>query len=673
LVGDPVIDREGYALTVSPGSVTLTATAHAGLFYGLQTLRQLLPPITSDTGRVHVPAVKIRDTPRFGYRGMHLDVGRHFFPVAFIKRYIDLMALYKMNRFHWHLTEDQGWRIEIRKYPRLTTVGSCRRETILEKNFDPYVGDGTPHCGFYTQDEVRDIIAYAAARYITVIPEIEMPGHSVAALAAYPELACSDGPFSVSTVWGVTEDIYCPSERTFAFLEDVLTEVMALFPSQYIHIGGDEAPKHAWETSDLAQRVIDREGLADEHELQSYFIRRIERFLRAHGRRLIGWDEILEGGLAPDATVMSWRGMAGGIEAARDGHDVIMTPTSHLYFDYYQGDPEFEPLAIGGYTPLDQVYEFEPIPEALSEMDAGHVLGAQGNVWTEYLKTTDAVEYMVFPRLLALAEVVWTPKARRDWDDFAARLPSQFRLLDAFDVHYRVPHVMGLENDRLTLADSITIELTALTHDTDIRYTLDGSDPGRDAARYDGPLIVPVDAAGTTVTARAFLLSGRVSTPRSATLRRATLRKPVPVSTRALEPGLRFRYFEVEVLDVDSLPVHSPVAEGVVEDVEIVGIARDEWIGLIFEGLLRIDRAGISTFDLTSDDGSTLHIGDELVVDHNGPHGPSTKAGSVALDTGYHPFTRRFFQGGGGRALELHMRDATGELVDLAGRFAHRP
>ncbi len=439
LSDDAAEHPEGYRLIVTSGSVTLGAKTPAGLFYGLQTLTQLLP--VGDANAWSMPAVQIADAPRFAYRGMHLDVGRHFFPVVFIKKYIDLMAMYKMNTFHWHLTEDQGWRIEIRKYPRLTEVGAYRAETMLEKNFDPYVGDGQPHGGFYTQDEVREVVAYARDRYIVVIPEIEMPGHATAALAAYPELACTDGPFDVPTTWGIKEDIYCPNEETFQFLEDVLTEVIDLFPSTYIHIGGDEVPKTRWEESAVAQRVIAREELAGEAELQSYFIRRVESFLRVHGRRLIGWDEILEGGLAPDATVMSWRGMDGGIEAARQGHDVIMTPTSHCYFDYYQADPEQEPLAIGGLTPLDTVYDFEPIPEALSPDEARHVLGAQGNVWTEYMATTDDVEYMVFPRMLALSEVVWSPRDARNWNDFVRRLPRHLRRLDALGVNYRPPEL----------------------------------------------------------------------------------------------------------------------------------------------------------------------------------------------------------------------------------------
>lgn len=448
LVLAPSVDlaSEGYRLESETEGITILSGTHAGLFYGIQTLRQLILPAGI------VPVVHIEDEPRFGYRGMHLDVGRHMFPVSFIKKYIDLLATYKFNRFHWHLTEDQGWRIEILKYPRLTEVGAYRRETAVEKNFEPlgeYIGDGQPYGGFFTQDEVREVVEYARQRHVTIIPEIEMPGHSVAALAAYPELACTPGPFEVSTYWGVRDDIYCPSERTFEFLEDVLTEVMELFPGEYIHIGGDEAPRVRWEQSALAQEVIRREGLADEDELQSYFIRRIERFLLDHGRRLIGWDEILQGGLAPEATVMSWRGMAGGIDAARQGHDVIMTPGSHLYFDHYQGSRELEPLAIGGFSPLEKVYSFDPVPDELSAEEARHILGAQANVWTEYMKTSDYVEYMVAPRILALAEVVWSPREIRNWEGFVARLPRQYVLLEEMGINYRRPAETVLEGDRL--------------------------------------------------------------------------------------------------------------------------------------------------------------------------------------------------------------------------------
>ncbi len=425
---------EAYAITVTTDGAEIRAGTHKGLFYGIQTMRQLL--VSDVSGTLTIRAVEIRDAPRFGYRGMHLDVGRHFFPVDFVKRYIDLMAMYKFNTFHWHLTEDQGWRLEIKKYPRLTEIASCRRETVVGWNFDPYVGDGIEYCGFYTQDEAREVVEYAASRYVTVIPEIEMPGHSTAALAAYPEFACTEGPIEVATVWGIHPDIYCPKEETFAFLEDVLTEVMEIFPSEYIHIGGDEAPKTRWEESDVAQEVIRREGLADEDELQSWFIRRIERFLIAHGRRLIGWDEILEGGLAPEATVMSWRGMDGGIEAARQGHDVIMTPLEYTYFNLPEDSSESVPEARFGVISLERVYGFEPIPEELTEAQGRHVLGAQANLWTEFIATTDYAEYMVLPRLLALSEVVWSPTTARNWPDFQRRLSHQFLLLDALGVNY---------------------------------------------------------------------------------------------------------------------------------------------------------------------------------------------------------------------------------------------
>ena len=654
-----VADPEGYRLVVADESVVLEADTPAGLFYGLQTLRQLLRArIRKEVSRIGVergtiPAVRIEDAPRFTYRGMHLDVGRHFFPVEFIKRYIDLLATYKMNTFHWHLTEDQGWRIEIEQYPRLTEVGAFREETILERNFDPYVGDGVPYGGFYTQDEIRDVVSHAAKRHVTVIPEIELPGHSVAALAAYPELGCTEGPFAVATIWGVHEDIYCPSEETFTFLENVLTEVMELFPSEYIHIGGDEAPKIRWEESSRAQEVIRSEGLADEHELQSYFIRRIEAFLASHGRRLIGWDEILEGGLAPEATVMSWRGIAGGIEAAKQGHDVIMTPTSHAYFDYYQGDPEYEPLAIGGHLTLETVYSFEPIPEELSEDEAKYVLGGQGNVWSEYMKTSDYVEYMVFPRMLAMAEVVWSPRKSRDWESFIRRVDAEIHWLDHLGVNYRVPHVRGLESDILTLDDHVTVELNTLLPSAQIRYTIDGAAPDSNSQIYEGGLELPVDEVGLAVTASAFLPNGKTSTPRAAHFRKTTLRPAESLSPGELEPGLWFHYYEGEVGSIKELLDLTPAREGATDQINSEEAERDERFGLWFEGLLEAPESGVYTFYLASDDGSGLAIGDETVIDNDGLHGFAGKTGMIALEKGYHPVTVLYFQAGGGKRLQL--------------------
>jgi hexosaminidase len=452
---------------------------------------------------------------------MHLDVARHFFPVAVVERYIDLLSRYKFNTFHWHLTDDQGWRIQIEAYPKLTEVGSCRRETVVDKNFKPYVGDGVPYCGFYTQEEIRQVVAYAAARHITIVPEIEMPGHARAALASYPELACTPGPFEVGTVWGVEEDLFCPSEVTFSFLEGVLTEVMALFPGPYIHVGGDEAPKTRWKSSALAQSIIQREQLADEHALQSWFVQRIERFLNAHGRRLIGWDEILEGGLAPDATVMSWRGVSGGIAAAQQGHDVIMTPTGYAYFDYAQGDPALEPFSIGGNLPLEKVYSFDPVPDVLTPAEATHIIGAQGNVWSEYIATPYRLEFMVFPRMLAMAEVTWSPASVRDWEGFLARLPSALAALDRLGVNYRVPSVVGLEKNQTTPTDTAVVTLTSPLSNGIIRYTLDGTPPTESSAEYTGPLTLTVDNAGTVVTAAVFLPSGAISPVRQARFTRS--------------------------------------------------------------------------------------------------------------------------------------------------------
>lgn len=442
-------NNEAYYLSVVPNKIHIKAPNTTGLFYGIQSLLQLLPPdifyddpsLVPQNTSWEIPAVEITDYPQYKYRGLHLDVVRHFFPVSFIKNYIDLLAMHKLNRFHWHLTDDQGWRIEIKKYPKLTEIGAWRDSTLVG-HYGTNRYDGERYGGYYTQQEVREIVAYARQRHVTIIPEIEMPGHASAALAAYPKLSCNpDKKYQVQTTWGIFEDIFCPRERTFTFLENVLKEVMALFPSKYIHIGGDEAPKTAWENSPLAQRVIEREGLENENELQSYFITRIEKFLNAHGRQIIGWDEILEGGLAPHATVMSWRGEQGGIEAAKQGHDVIMTPGSHLYLDYYQAKEETEPLAIGWLTTLEETYSYDPVPDELTSTEAKHILGAQGNVWTEYIKSGNKVEYMAYPRASALAEVVWTPKEKQNWTDFLRRLQTHFKRFEISEVnaaeHYR--------------------------------------------------------------------------------------------------------------------------------------------------------------------------------------------------------------------------------------------
>lgn len=426
------IAPEAYILTITQKGVLVQGGSGQGVFYGIQSLQQLILQQSTGAFPIEIPCVHLEDAPAFAYRGLHLDVGRHLFPVDFIKKYIDLIARYKMNRFHWHLTEDQGWRIEIKQYPKLQEVAAYRNETLIgHLREKPLQYDGERYGGYYTQEEVKEVVKYAQDRFITIIPEIELPGHAQAALAAYPELACTDGKIEVATKWGVSEEVYCPTEETFTFLENVLTEVMELFPSEYIHIGGDECPKTRWEESAFCQELIRKEGLKDEHELQSYFIQRIEKFLNENDRQIIGWDEILEGGLAPNATVMSWRGEEGGIEAAKQGHDVIMSPSSHCYLDYYQSENEDEPLAIGGYLPLSKVYSYYPVPEELSEEEARYILGVQGNLWTEYISTPEKAEYMAFPRGFAIAEVGWTQQKNKDYDNFTARLQQHVKWLKA--------------------------------------------------------------------------------------------------------------------------------------------------------------------------------------------------------------------------------------------------
>ncbi len=431
-------NKDEYHLAVTANKTNIEGVNNEAIFYGIQTLLQLLPSESSasiDAG-FQIPQVTIKDYPRFQYRGMHLDVGRHFFGVREIKKYIDYLAYHKFNTFHWHLTEDQGWRIEIKRYPRLTSVGGFRNGTVI--GHYPGTGNDSLHYGgFYTQAEVKDIVKYAAERYITIIPEIEMPGHSSAAIAAYPQLSCFPGestaiksttPWAgprtgkqVQQTWGVFPDVYCPSPYTFKFLENVLDEVMQLFPSKYIHIGGDECPKDYWKRSAYCQALIKEKHLKDEQGLQSYFISTIEKYINSKGRRIIGWDEILEGGLAPNATVMSWRGEEGGVAAAQQHHDVIMTPGQYVYFDHAQ-IPNEDSVTIGGYLPLDTVYSYEPVPKELNADEAKYVLGAQANVWTEYIGNDSKLEYTIFPRETALSEVLWSPKASRNINDFKQRL-----------------------------------------------------------------------------------------------------------------------------------------------------------------------------------------------------------------------------------------------------------
>lgn len=486
-----IANDEGYQLTISPKQIEIRAKTDRGAFYAVQSLRQLLPAEfennTFSKKSVSIPGVTINDAPQFKHRGMHLDVGRHFFSVEFIKKYIDAIAMLKMNTFHWHLTEDQGWRIEIKKYPRLQEIAAFRNQTLVGKyKANQQEFDGKRYGGFYTQEEIKEVVAYAQTRHVTIIPEIEMPGHAQAAISAYPELGCTGEQIKVAETWGVFDNIFCSKDEVFEFLENVLDEVLELFPSEYIHIGGDEAPKGHWEKCPNCQQRIKDENLKDEHELQTYFITRIEKYLNSKGRQIIGWDEILEGGLAPNATVMSWRGMEGAIEAAKQHHNVILTPTSHCYFDYYQSDNPNEPLAIGGFVSLEKVYGFNPIPEELTEEESKYVLGAQGNLWTEYIPNEKQVEYMVFPRMVAMSEVVWSPTKNKDYPDFVARLEHFQKRLDALDINY-ANHLHEVEGK----LGNNGYELKTFTKNKTIRYTIDGTEPNITSEIYSEA--IPID------------------------------------------------------------------------------------------------------------------------------------------------------------------------------------
>ncbi len=490
---DDSIKAEGYILDITEVTITIRSSSASGAFYAVQSLRQMLPPTLENSKNlivenIKIPTLTIKDEPRFQYRGMHLDVSRHFFPVAFIKEYVDHLAMLKMNTFHWHLTDDQGWRIEIKQYPDLTNKGAYREETLIgHYNDTPQQFDGKRYGGFYTQEDVKEIVAYAAKRHVTVIPEIELPGHAQAAIHAYPALGCTGEQVPVATKWGVFENIYCPKPETFTFLKNVLDEVMPLFPGEYIHIGGDEAPKEQWKACGHCQKLISEKKLKDEHGLQSYFISEIEKHVNSKGKKIIGWDEILEGGLAPNATVMSWRGTQGAVDAANQGHDVILTPTSHAYFDYYQATHEDEPTAIGGYLPLKKVFGFNPIPKKLQGTPAAkHVLGAQGNIWTEYMTTEDQVEYMAFPRMLAMAEVVWsgpTENLEEDYTEFLTRVEPFMERLDVLEVN-NANHLNDIVGKVSNQNGVISYTLETASLNKEIRYSLNGTEE----KIYEGPI-----------------------------------------------------------------------------------------------------------------------------------------------------------------------------------------
>lgn len=657
--GTENLPAEGYRLTITPQQITVAGKG-AGLFYGIQTLIQLIPLERGATAKL--PAVTIEDYPRFGYRGMMLDVCRHFFSVEFVKRYIDLMAAYKLNTFHWHLTDDQGWRIEIKKYPKLTSVGSTRKESVIGnyKDRQPLQYDGVPVSGYYTQNQIRDVIKYAADRYITVVPEIEMPGHALAALASYPELSCDPGQkYEVTGKWGVFNNIYCPSEKTFSFLQDVLTEVIDLFPSKYIHIGGDEAPKDVWKQSKFCQDLIKRLKLKDEHGLQSYFIQRMEKFVNSKGRSIIGWDEILEGGLAPNATVMSWRGEEGGIQAAKESHDVIMTPSSQaLYFDHAQGKINQEPVGIGGNAPIQKTYAYNPTPAALTPEQQKYIKGVQANLWTEYITTENKVEYMILPRMMALSEVAWTPTANKNYKDFSeTRLPQHLAWLDKNGYNFRVPPAIG-NADTVMIGSAMTVNLKSPVKGAKIYYTIDGYTPRETELLYTTPMTYPVplneyrDLKTIVVTP-----SGKRSVITAAKMfNKAPL---APVDYTGNTPGLKYQASAGTYVNTTQINPAAVIDTGVAKSFSTALSAFKKAFnkyGVVFSGYLRADVDGNYGFSTASSNGSVLLIDDVPIVDNDGRTGANEQQGAIPLLKGYHKITIKYVDANSsGSGLRVYM------------------
>jgi hexosaminidase len=627
-VGSEALPPEGYRLTITPTSVTIVGRG-AGLFYGVQSLLQLVPANPRTT--VELPAAVVEDHPRFSYRGMHLDVSRHFFSVAEVKRYIDVMAAYKLNNFHWHLTDDNGWRVEIKKYPRLTQVGGFRGQTTIGHYFDrnPQWYDATRHGGFYTQDEIRDVVRYAAARHVNIVPEIEMPGHATAAIAAYPELGCEpDKPMHVAETFGVWTTVFCPTEATFTFLENVLSEVIDLFPGTYIHVGGDETPKDAWRRSAFAQQLIRDKQLKDEHGLQSYFVRRIESFVTSKGRHIIGWDEILEGGLAPNATVMSWRGEEGGIAAAREKHDVIMASSrNHLYFND-RPTTRTDVEALRAAESLRELYAYDPVPSVLSPEEAAHVKGVTGAIWTEYVRTPARLEFTLLPRMLALSEIAWTPVARKDFARFAERqLPRQLARLDAAGYEYRVPVAIG-PVDTMMQGNRFRVTLQPPVEGARIYWTIDGYPASEADELYTAPFSFDIPEGQQRE------LQAVVVTPtnrKSRVTRTVMYNRPQPENNPfGVVHALEYRLFKGPIADLATMDRSTLLASDTASGFDPSRLrARGASFGVVYFGQVALDLDGTYTFELASTGASRLYIDDRLVVDNPGEATETVRSGQI--------------------------------------------
>ncbi|SHG65786.1 family 20 glycosylhydrolase [Flavobacterium defluvii] len=664
--------KEGYKINISSKKITVTGSEE-GLFYAVQSLLQLLPNQPKNQ-EIKLPCVTIEDQPRYNYRGLHLDVCRHFFSVDVIKDFIAQMSYYKLNNFHWHLTDDQGWRIEIKKYPKLTEVGSKRAQTLVGNKFErfPYFFDGNPYGGFYTQEEIKDVVKFAEDHYVNIIPEIEMPGHATAAVTAYPNLSCfPDRNYKVVESWGVFEDIFCAGkEETFTFLEDVLTEVMALFPSKYIHIGGDECPKARWKECPNCQKRIKDLSLKNEHELQSYLTTRIEKFLNANGRQILGWDEMLEGGLAPNAAVMSWRGESGGISAARQKHFVIMNPEQVLYLDYNQGYSPQEPLTIGRLTTVEKIYNYNPTPvDSLTVDEQKYIMGVQSNLWSEYLTSPAKLNYMIYPRVFALAEIAWTEPQNKNYNGFILnQIPHHLEKLEAQKRMYKVPIPFGSEETALIFSKYI-LDLKPTIKNGQIFYTIDGYNPDETAELYTKPVTIHIPKGEFRIIKTVQISpSGRKSSISKILVRNPDLKPALAV--KPTKKGLKFNYYTGTLFQqVQDLELAKPVNSGIFEG----KISSEKWktkleryIGLKFDGYIFIPETANYTISTLSDDGSKLFIDNELVMNNDGIHWLNEAYGVVKLEKGFHKLNISYFDQIGGTTLTCFIQQEGKEKQEIS-------
>lgn len=666
------LKKEAYKINISTKKIIVTGSEE-GLFYAVQSLLQLFPNQLKDQ-EIKLPCVTIEDEPRYSYRGLHLDVCRHFFSVDVIKDFIAQMSRYKLNNFHWHLTDDQGWRIEIKKYPKLTEVGSKRAQTLVGNKFErsPYFFDGNPYGGFYTQEEIKDVVKFAEEHYVNIIPEIEMPGHATAAVAAYPNLSCfPDRNYKVVEYWGVFEDIFCAGkEETFTFLEDVLTEVMTLFPSKYIHIGGDECPKTRWKECPNCQKRIKELGLKNEHELQSYLTTRIEKFLNQNGRQILGWDEMLEGGLAPNAAVMSWRGEAGGIAAARQKHNVIMNPEQVVYLDYNQGYSPNEPLTIGRLTTVEKIYNYNPTPaDSLTVDEQKYIMGVQSNLWSEYLTSPAKLNYMLYPRMFALAEIAWTEPQNKNYNNFVLdRIPQHLEKLDAQKRLYKVPSPFGASETAL-IAPKYVLDLKPTIKNGQIFYTIDGYNPDETAELYTKPVTINIPKGEYRIIKIVQINSGG----RRSSINKIVVRNPdlkLALTIKPTKKGLKFDYFRGTLFQqTQDLELAKPVNSGIFEG----AISSEKWkskterhIGLKFDGYIYIPETANYTISTLSDDGSKLFVDNELVVNNDGIHWFNEAYGAVKLEKGFHKLNISYFDQIGGTILNCFIQQEGKEKQEIS-------